>query len=249
MATKLSDREVRALVAPASGNRIEYDTNVKGFGARITSAGARSFILNYLNRRARKALTIGSFPDWTVAIAREQAKALKRRIDMGEDPMAGRDAAKKAPTVQGLADRYLAEHATRKRERSAAEDEALLRQHILPQLGRLRVDAVHRADIEALHRVVSKSTPIRANRVLALLSKMFSLSVGWEIRSDNPCRGIEKNHEVKRERYLTPVELERVMAASPPIPPDQRECRHACCCSLARGVAKCSGATWDQFDL
>ena len=105
---------------------------MKGFGARVTSTGARSFVLNYRIGGRERRLTIGSFPDWPVAAAREQAKVLKRRIDMGEDPMASRDGARTAPTVQELADRYLAEHATRKRERSAVEDASLLRQIILP---------------------------------------------------------------------------------------------------------------------
>ena len=39
--SKLADREVRSLAAPAIGNRIEYDTEVKGFGVRITSTGAK----------------------------------------------------------------------------------------------------------------------------------------------------------------------------------------------------------------
>ena len=105
--------------------------------------------------------------------------------------MANRDAAKTSPTVKDLADRYLAEHATRKRDRSAAEDASLIRQDILPRIGRLR-EVVRRADVEALHRGASEDTPIRANRVVALLSKMFSLAIGWQMRPDNPCRGIQK---------------------------------------------------------
>ncbi len=39
---------------------------------------------------------------------------------------------------------------------------------------------------------------VEANRTLALLSKMFSYA-----RPENPCKGIEKWHEVKRDRWLT----------------------------------------------
>jgi len=249
MATKLTDKIMRSLALPASGNRIEYDTEVKGFGARVTSAGARSFVVNYRIDGRERRLTVGSFPDWTVAAAREQAKALKRRIDLGDDPMAERNAAKTAPTVQGLADRYLAEHATRKRERSAAEDESLLRQHILPRLGRLRVEAVRRADIEALHREVSKATPIRANRALSLLTKMFNLAIGWELRADSPCRGIQKNPENKRERYLTPAELERLMAALAEHPYQSSACAVRLLLLTGARRNEVLAATWDQFDL
>src|SRR6476646_9324693 len=89
MADKLSDAFVKALPAPATGNKIYYDTAVTGFGVRVTAAGARSFVLNYRTRGTReRRYTIGSFPEWRTGAAREQAIKLKKRIDNGEDPMA-----------------------------------------------------------------------------------------------------------------------------------------------------------------
>jgi integrase len=249
MATRLTDKIARAMAAPTSGNRIEYDTDVRGFGVRTTSSGARSFVLNYRIGGRERRHTIGSFPDWPVAAAREQAKALKRRIDMGEDPMAERDAAKTAPTVQGLADRYLAEHAPRKRERSAAEDASLLRQHILPRLGRVRVDAVRRADIEAMHREISRVTPTRANRVQSLAHKMFALAIGWDMRPDNPCKGIERNPENRRERYLTQAELERLLTILSAHPYQSSACAVRLLLLTGARRNEVLGATWGEFDL
>lgn len=214
MADRLNDSMVKNLPAPAAGNRITYDAEVKGFGCRVTAAGARSFVLTYRARAGRQGrVTIGSFPDWTVKQARERAKELKRDIDDGADPIRERQAEREAPTIADLAARYQVEHAVRKRPRSAAEDKAMLHRLILPKLGRLRVAAVRRSEIEALHREISRRAPIYANRCLALLSKMLALAVAWEWRPDNPCRGIEKNPEHKRARYLTPSELERLLAA------------------------------------
>ncbi len=249
MADKLSDTMVRRIAAPPAGNRVHYDGEVKGFGIRITAAGAKSFVLNYRAGGRERRITIGSYPDWTVVAAREQAKQLKRRVDVGEDPMGDRHAARTAPTVQGLADRYLAEHAPRKRERSAAEDASLLRQHILPLLGRMRVASLRRADIEAMHREVSKDTPIRANRAVALMSKMLSLAVGWEMRPDNPCRGIERNPENKRERYLTPSELERLMTALAEHPYQSSACAVRLLLLTGSRRNEVLSATWGQFDL
>jgi integrase len=248
MATKLTDRTVRALVPPASGNRIEYDTEVKGFGARITAAGAISFILNYRAGGRERRITIGSHPDWSVTAAREKAKELKRRVDDGGDPMGDRHAERGAPTVADLAARYLQEHATRKRANSAEGDAILLRQHVVSKLGPLRVAAVRRSEVEALHREVTKTTPIRANRMLALLSKMFSLSIAWDMRPDNPCKGIAKNPENRRERFLTPAELGRLMSALAAHP---RQSADAVRLLLLTGARRGEvlGATWDQFDL
>jgi hypothetical protein len=100
-----------------------------------------------------------------------------------------------------------------KRRVDDGRDPVSERRATLPKQGRLRGKSVRRPEIEAFHRDVSKATLVRAYRALSLLRKMFNLAIGWEIRSDNPCRGIERNHENKRDRYLTPAELERLMVA------------------------------------
>jgi hypothetical protein len=87
MGERLTDRLVKALPVPASGSKIHYDEEVTGFAARVTAAGARAFILRYRIGGRGRLLTIGSFPDWSTSVAREEAKALKRRVDRGEDPM------------------------------------------------------------------------------------------------------------------------------------------------------------------
>jgi hypothetical protein len=73
MAQLLDKKAVEDLEAPVTGNRITYDSEVKGFGVRVTSAGAKAFILNYRQDRRERRITIGSYPDWTVKAAREHA--------------------------------------------------------------------------------------------------------------------------------------------------------------------------------
>src|SRR5919106_691291 len=107
MAQRLATQLVKALEAPATGNRIVYDADIKGFGCRVTATGAKSFILNYRAGGRERRYTIGSFPDWTVVAARNEAAQLKREIDRGRDPMAERDHERQAPTVADLCDRYL----------------------------------------------------------------------------------------------------------------------------------------------
>ena len=82
---------------------------------RVTAAGAKSFVLNYTIAGRERRLTIGGYPAWSVAAAREQAKSLRRRIDSGEDPLAAKEADRAAATVTILCDRYLSDHASRKR--------------------------------------------------------------------------------------------------------------------------------------
>jgi integrase len=212
MAEKLTDRMIESLAPPVAGNRILYDTDVKGFGLRITAGGARSFVLNYrINGRERRH-TIGSFPTWKVAIARKEAADLKRDIDRGRDPQAERKDARSAPTVAELADRYLTEHAdVKKKQSSAEEDRRNLRLHIKPRLGKLPVAGVTRDDIARLHHSM-RGSPTGANRVLSLLSKMFALAETWGLRPQhsNPCRGVDHFPEQKRDRLVSAEEMARL---------------------------------------
>ena len=100
--------------------------------------------------------------------------------------MGERHSERAAPTVKDLADRYIEQHLPKKRPASRQEDQTMLDQIVLPRLGKLKVAKVRHGDIDRLHREISKRVPIRANRCVALLSKMFSLAIKWEMRTDTP---------------------------------------------------------------
>jgi integrase len=251
---KLSDAIVRDLTPPATGNKIHYDKGpdaVRGFGVRITASGQRSFVLNYVAAGRERRMTIGAYPAWKVAAARKEAMQLRQDIDRGIDPLADRNAEREAPTVNDLADRYLDEWAKpKKRPGPAAADESNLRRLVRPEIGKLKVQAVAYADVDRLHRKVSKTAgPYQGNRVLGLLSKMFSLAVLWKMRDDNPARGISRNHEEARERYIEGEELQRLTEALAAHPDQQ--VANALRLLLLTGARRGEllSATWDMFDL
>jgi integrase len=252
MADKLFDASVRKLARPERGNRIYYDSEVTGFGCRVTAAGAKSFVLNYRTTSGReRRYTIGSFPDWTTTAARTEAKRLKLEIRAnGHDPVGALEEVRGAPTVADLCARYIAEHLPKKRPSSVTEDQALINQWILPELRHHRVAEIGFADIDALHRKITKAgTPYRANRVLAVLSKMFSLSIRWRWRTDNPCRGVERNQEHKRVRYLSSNELGRLSAALTAY--DDQQAANAIRLLLLTGARRGEvlSARWKDFNL
>jgi integrase len=212
----LTDAVVKRLRTPKKGKEITLDDEVTGFGARITAAGARSYVLRYTTRAGReRTYTIGDATVWKTTDARAKAKELRRDIEDGGDPLADIEDERSAPTVWQLCDRFEAEHLPRKRPRTAEDYRRMLRIHVRPHFGQhTKVADVRFEDVDALHRRITKAgSTYAANRCIAVLSKMFSLAVRWRMRSDNPVRGIEKNPESKRKRYLSADELVRITGA------------------------------------
>ncbi|MER8648415.1 MULTISPECIES: tyrosine-type recombinase/integrase [unclassified Mesorhizobium] len=247
---KLSDVVIKNLPAPASGNKITYDDDVKGFGVRVTKAGARAFILNYRTRSGlERRYTIGSFPDWKSGPAREEAKRLKQQVDVGADPMGDVAAARDAKTVADLCDRFEEEHLTKKRASTSRDYKALIKNHILPALKNKKVAEVEFSDIDELHRKISKGAPYLANRTVAVLSKMFGLAIKWRWRADNPAKGVERNDEQKRHRYLSIAELATLTKAL--AEHEDQQAANIVRLLLLTGARRgeVQAAKWDQFDI
>lgn len=83
---------------------------------------------------------------------------------------------------------------------------------VLPKLGRHRVSAIVRRDVESLKASLAE-TPVQANRVLSLLSKMFSKAMEWQMRTDNPASKIKHYPEEKRDLWLSVEQLQALAKA------------------------------------
>jgi len=245
-----------ALAAPDKGAKIYYDAPNRGggdytagFGVRVTAGGHRSFILNYRTRSGReRRLTIGSPPAWSLAAAREEAAGLKRKIDAGGDPLADRNAGREAPDMRDLSLRFETDELPKRRESTGKDYKGIIRLYILPALGSLKVAEVRHSDIEKLHRKIAATAPYRANRTVAILSRMFNLAVKWRMRPDNPAKGIERRPEQKRERYLSPAEIVRLAEALAARPGPSANAVRLLLLTGARRNEVLSAA-WPQFDL
>jgi integrase len=214
MRAKLIKRTVDASTATASDLWV-WDTEIKGFGLRVRPNSRKVYVVEYRpgdgGRRAQKRrFTIGLHGSpWTPESARTEAKRLLALVEQGKDPAAEKQAGKKAETMAEICAKFLTEHVKIKRKgRTADEYKRLIDKFILPALGNKKVKDMARQDVAKLHHKL-QATPYQANRVLAVLSKLFNLAEAWGIRPDgtNPCRHVEKFEEQKRERMLSAEEL------------------------------------------
>ncbi len=248
--TRLTDAFVKSLTVPPGKTDVkEYDDRVSGFGVRVTAGGKRSFFLNYVVGGRERRHTFGHYPAWGVAAAREQAAKLRRRVDAGEDPQEERVALRASRDMADLHTRYMAEVSASKAATTYRDEQAIWIKLILPELSRTRLADIAYSDVEKLHRKISVTTPVRANRMIALLRHAFNKAIQWEWASANPVTGIKRNVEQPRERYLSRAELEAFFAAldAKPETSSTLAIRFMLLTGCRRGEAL--SALWQQIDL
>jgi integrase len=188
-----------------------WDDDLHGFGLRIYPSGRKVFVLSYRARGSKRLSTLGAYGVLTVDEARKKASRLLYAIGDGADPAVERREERREPTFTEFAQRYLAQHGPKKKPSSLATDKRLLSLHLLPRLGARKMRDLDRTDVTRVHHDL-RETPVLANRVLALLSKMMNLAEAWGIRADstNPVRHVDRYAERAKERYLSPSELARL---------------------------------------
>ena len=248
-------------VSGLDGPQLWWDADPKatGFGVRSYAGGAKSFFIDYrLNGRQRR-YTIGPFPRWSAEAAREEAKKLRKGVDRGIDPAGDKRARRTAPTVQDLIGRYITDHLSKKTvEKKRITDERKVLAEIGDKLGRhTKVAEVHGGDIAAMHRRITESgRPVRANRTLAVASKMFGLSLvpragetlPWRNQAQgNPCKGIARNHEEGRERFFSQAELTAITDALARYTGGAADCVRLVMLTGCR-PGEAMKALWEEFD-
>jgi integrase len=213
---KLTKRVVDNLPAAEAPYTVR-DAELPGFSIRIYTNGRRAFFYRYRVGGARgtpiREPRIGDFGALTVDQARSIAKDWAAEVRRGVDPAAARSGAHDAPKMNELFDRYLRDHAAkRKKPSSLYNDIRMIEVKLKPTFGDIQVKDVTRQNIRRYHAGL-EDKPYEANRRLALLSKVFSFAADeleWISRGDHPVVGIQKFKEVARRRYLSQQEIARL---------------------------------------
>lgn len=204
---KLPSREVRYEV---------WDTLLPAFGVRVTSEGQKTFVVMYRAHGVQRRQTLGSA--LTLAAARQLARKLFARVAEGKDPSVEKRArreAGKADSFEAVAAQYIERYAKRhKRERSMREDARLIRVELLPHWAQRRIAEISKADVLAILDKTADRAPIMANRLLALVRKLFNWSQERGYIETSPCAGVRApSKERARDRVLSDDEVSRLLPA------------------------------------
>lgn len=197
---------------PQKGRQEYLDPPMPGqgtFGVRVNKT-CKSFILLYSFHGVSRRLTLGKYPELSLAEARAQAaqagELLKQGIDPGQKKIVELVEYRTSPTFEEAVESYL--DWARANKKSWREDERMLRTEFVPHLGRAKIGDVRRKQVVALLDDKAKTAPVQANRLLAVIRKMFNFCVEREILDATPLVQIKKvAKEAPRERSLNRHEL------------------------------------------
>jgi integrase len=200
-------------IEPSEARQTFFDESMNGLALKVSPSGHKAFYYCYRAGKGRNApkkqIQLGTFPDMTVEHARLKARQLAAQVVSGQDPAKELQKAKEAQTLAEVLDLFIAEHVRPKLKPKSIElYEGSVNKHIIPVLGKKKVEEITHRDIAKLHHGLGK-TPYAGNRVAAILSKFFNWCEknGYRDRGSNPVTGLEKYKEEKIEDFLTSDQL------------------------------------------
>ncbi|MGM0984694.1 MAG: tyrosine-type recombinase/integrase [Pseudomonadota bacterium] len=214
----LTQSSVDKMHCPADRRKVNVpDAQVIGLMLELRATGGRTFYVRYTDKDGHRfQLKLGDAGVLKLSQARQLALEAKSRTLMGDNPAEAKHQAREVPTLASFyKERYLPY--VKLHKRSWSTDESQLRCHIMPMLGKKRLDRITKADVIAVihhHRATHK--PASSNRLLVMLRFLYNLAIEWEIAgvTRNPTKGIPTFQENnRRERYLTPPEARRLFEA------------------------------------
>ena len=211
---KLTKKFIDAQIYNGTAKHIIWDGETKGFGVRLYPTGNKSFVMDYRDNNRKNLMVIGSYSKLTIDQARKEAKAKFADLAKGINPLQKRQEERQGNRIKDLCTAYIERHAVNKK--SGKDDITRIERFIVPEWGNLLVTNIKRADVAALHTKLGKHGHYQANRVYSLLSKMFNLARVWGFVPEehiNPCFGIEKFKEEKRDRFVSHEEFPKLAEA------------------------------------
>lgn len=249
-ARKLTKTVVDA--APVTGKDYWiWDSELPRFGLRVRATGAKAYAIQYRNAHdTTKRLTIGRPGElWTPDAARKRARELLADVERGEDPAGDLREKREGLTMREIAKEYLEQYATAHlRPATQRGIKVALDKHILPEMGSRKIAEIDSAHVAKLHRKM-KATQVQANRVLSYLSGIFSYAIEQKLTKENPCVGIKKFQEERRERYASEEELENLIKALNTHPDQHAANAFRLLILTGARLSEVLKATWDMFDL
>ncbi len=218
MKIKFTKKSINDLACSQEKGREFYrDTNCRGLTVEVRSTGGKTYYLCYNDARGKQRLyRIANALDITPIQARQLCDRARAQIAMGNDPAQVKQQHRAAPTLaQFFNESYLPYIQSYKR--SWETDVSVFKNHVLPHIGELYIDAISTKDIgTVMSRAKLHLCNGSSNKILILLRYMFNLAIRWRTAgvTENPTATLKLGKvTAHRERFLSAAETQRLLEA------------------------------------
>ena len=227
----ITDKDVRALISKAQreGKALyQADGFVPGLTLSASKTGVASWYLRFRWAGKQKEVTIGQYPAWGIADAREKAKELRRAVDIGVDVAVEKQMTKleavNQMTVDALAASYFEKAEKELHAHTFKQRKSVHARFVSPEIGTFPADAVTPAHVVEIVRKSLEGGKTLPRIVLLHVTQLYHHAVGNAVCSSNPCRDIRESAVVgkpdapKQRTALNAIELGAFLPALVMIP-------------------------------
>ncbi|WP_234003133.1 tyrosine-type recombinase/integrase [Erythrobacter sp. SAORIC-644] len=193
--------------------RTRFDYVLPGFGERVHRSGRRSYVLQRTIGSKQRLITIGDAAILTERIAKDVARRLILRIELGHNPADKKKRGRNTPTYAAFLQSYWDVAAPTWKKSTREIQDIYRRTHLDHAFAGKFIDEISHADGVRWHVEVTRSAgPGAANRAMEILKAMFAKAEAWGYipEHSNPFGGVKKNRGRKIERFLSDAEMARL---------------------------------------
>lgn len=219
---KITKRTVDA-TGPADKSVFVWDDEIKGFGLQVFPSGVKSFVYQYRTPEGRtRRGSLGKYSDSNTAEqARKRAKAWRRIVEDGGDPLGAKRAARDSLTISKMLDLWI--DSARYKERSEAtqaNDKGRVERHLKPTLGKIYLHKLTAEDVRKAFAKIRdgktaaniKTGPrgraiVRGGEGAARMAiRVFRAAMNWAVSeglaADNPAKSVKIGSDSTRDVIL-----------------------------------------------
>jgi integrase len=259
----LSEKECRQA---KPSYKIYYLNDGGGLRLRIRPDGGKTWIFRYYFNKLEKSAGIGTHPKITLKIARTIAAAYKSDLASGKNPVVEKrnkrlqSISQGNPTFGSIAREWIDHNRDDWSENHIERNEGLLRRYLLPDLGRLPIDAIAESYLfSILKPVYDKGKKESARRARAITAQIFQFAKDTHRCAINPAKDMAgstyfKKPATKHFKAISQADVP-LLVAELKKPAEAQRLRPETACALllaiytGHRVGALLGAKWTEFDF
>lgn len=227
----LTDRKILSLKPAAEGQRYQVmDSEVPGFGVRVTDSGVKTFIFRtrFPGSQNPNRREVGRYPAMTLGDAREKARTWRTLVKQGIDPALVEEKAraealrKQENTFSSVAEDWFKDKLPS--ERKGPEVERDVRGQFIAAWGKRPITDITELDVLAVIKAKRRTAPAQARNLLGHARRLFSWAIDQRIYglTASPCEHLKPSkivgEKVTGDRILSDDELFALWRAAERLP-------------------------------